>query len=380
MHPILRLAAAGAAAVAATALAAAPASAHEPHRHGDDGGPAVFVQTDAVGGNAVVAYHRAADGRLRQAARYPTLGRGGVLGGSVVDHLASQGALQYDREHRLLYVVNAGSDSLTVFRVHGTELRRLQVIGTGGSFPVSIAVRGRLLYVLNARAGGSVQGFVRTDDGRLARMWSWHRDLGLDAAATPEFTHTPGQVSISPDGRALLVTTKAGSNAVDVFRLWRSGAPAQQATVTSLPGTVPFAVDYDRAGHVVLVEAGTDAVATFTLRGDGRLVPLDTAATGQQGSCWIVTVHDAVYISNAGSATLSGYRLGHRGALAPLGTTATGAGTVDAAATADGRYLYVQTGAAGGVDAFRVHRDGSLGPIGSVLVPGAAGAEGIAAG
>jgi hypothetical protein len=51
---------------------------------------------------------------------------------------------------------------------------------------------------------------------------------------------------------------------------------------------------------------------------------------------------------------------------------------VDAAASPDRRFLYVQTGAAGGVDAFRVNADGSLTPAGSVTVPAAAGAEGIA--
>ena len=41
--------------------------------------------------------------------------------------------------------------------------------------------------------------------------------------------------------------------------------------------------------------------------------------------------------------------------------------------------LYVQTGAAGTVDAFAVHADGSLTAVGSVVVPDAAGAEGIVA-
>ena len=63
-----------------------------------------------------------------------------------------------------------------------------------------------------------------------------------------------------------------------------------------------------------------------------------------------------------------------------LGNTATDAGTVDAAASSDGRYLYVQTGVKGGVDEFRVGANGSLTAIGSVVVPGAVGGEGIVAG
>ena len=67
------------------------------------------------------------------------------------------------------------------------------------------------------------------------------------------------------------------------------------------------------------------------------------------------------------------------GALAPIELTPTGAGTVDAAASADERFLYVQTGAAGGVDAFSVAPDGTLSALQSVIVPGAVGGEGIAA-
>ncbi|MFJ5310154.1 hypothetical protein [Streptomyces sp. NPDC088350] len=73
-------------------------------------------------------------------------------------------------------------------------------------------------------------------------------------------------------------------------------------------------------------------------------------------------------------------RVGSRGELTALGNTATDAGTVDAAASSDGRYLCVQTGAKGIVDEFRVGKDGSLTAIGSFVVPGAVGGEGIGAG
>jgi 6-phosphogluconolactonase (cycloisomerase 2 family) len=52
---------------------------------------------------------------------------------------------------------------------------------------------------------------------------------------------------------------------------------------------------------------------------------------------------------------------------------------VDASVSSDGRFLYVQTGGTGTVDEFRIHADGSLGSIGSVLVPSAVGGEGIVA-
>ena len=76
---------------------------------------------------------------------------------------------------------------------------------------------------------------------------------------------------------------------------------------------------------------------------------------------------------------MSGFASGPGGSLSLLGNTSTDAGTVDAAATPDGSFLYVQTGAQGHVDAFRVNADGSLSPIGSVTVPDAVVGEGIVA-
>jgi hypothetical protein len=92
---------------------------------------AVFVQTDNTSGNQVVAYYRAPDGTLSPAGTYATGGLGGVLAGSVVDHLASQGSLSYDPGHGLLYAVNAGSDTVSVFAVNGDRLALRQVLSSG---------------------------------------------------------------------------------------------------------------------------------------------------------------------------------------------------------------------------------------------------------
>lgn len=120
---------------------------------------AVFVQTDNVAGNQVVAYHRNVNGTLVPAGSYSTGGLGGVLNGSVVDHLASQGSLTYDPQQDLLYAVNAGSNTVSVFSVRGDQLALRQIVPSGGTFPVSVAVHGTSVYVLNGLSA-NVQGFV----------------------------------------------------------------------------------------------------------------------------------------------------------------------------------------------------------------------------
>ncbi|MDJ0346644.1 hypothetical protein QMK19_37115 [Streptomyces sp. H10-C2] len=156
----------------------------------------MFAQTDNTAGNQVVAYHRGADGRLAQAGVYNTGGLGGALDGAVADHLASQGSLTYDPRHALLYAVNAGSNTVTVFSVDGDRLERRQVVASGGRFPVSVAVHDDVVYVLNTLNGGSIQGFT-VEGGRLRSHADWNRCLGLDPKATPQFVNTPGR-SASP--------------------------------------------------------------------------------------------------------------------------------------------------------------------------------------
>ena len=369
------------AALAAAALFAAPAAVAADAHHAPGaraqlhGTSSVFVQSDNTAANTVVAYARAADGTLAQKGVYATGGKGGMLAGTVADHLASQGSLAYDRHHQLLYAVNAGSDTVTVFAVHGTHLRRVQEISSGGSFPVGVTFHGDRVYVANTLGGGSVQGFVRTGE-RLVKVPSWHRDLGLDKA-----TSAVGQISFTPDGSKLVVTTKASGQSIDVFPLdGAHGGPSARPVVTSTPGAVPFGFAFDSAGRIRVTEAGTDSVGTFTVGRDGGLTAKGTVPTGQTATCWAVTAGDHLYVSNAGSGTLSGYRVGAQGQLTALGNTATDAGTVDAAASSDGRYLYVQTGVKGVVDGFRVSPKGALTAIGSVVVPGAVGGEGIVAG
>lgn len=367
---------AGAAALAAAALFGATATAANATT-GEDGTATgtVFVQTDALTGNAVVAYDRLADGTLRQAGTYATGGDGLQLTGSVADHLASQSSLA--RAGGSLFAVNGGSDTLTSFAIVGDRLVRRQVVGTRGDAPVSIATHDNRVFVLNARDGGSIQGYLNLG-GYLVPVPSWHRALGLDPNATPEFTHTPAQIAFTPDGTKLVISTKGNTSAFDVFAATPFGL-SSAPVVTPVPGAVPFGFQFDAAGHLVASEAGTNSVATFTVGGDGRLTPLATVATGQAATCWIVVDGQYVYASNAGSGTLSGYRIGADGSLTPVGVTPTHAGTVDAAVSADGGSLYVQTGVAGMVDEFHVGGDGSLTAIGSVLVPDAAGGEGIVA-
>ena len=296
-HPV-RLASAG---IAAALLAAAPTAASA-HDTGHDPGHLVFVQTAEATGNTVIEYERTSDGGLAERGEYPTGGLGGTLDGAVADQLASQGSLTYDESTRLLYAVNSGSNTITVFSVQGDQLVRRQVVASGGDFPVSVAAHGGLVYVLNARGGGSLQGFVQKG-GHLVAVPAWHRELGFDPTATPEFVSTPAEVAFTPDGGRLVVSTKADGNSVLVFRVGWLGLSATPVVNTDV-GAVPFGFVFDRAGNLVLTEAGTGTVSTYRILADGTLRSLDTEVTGGQAVCWVTGANGVFYVSNTGSDTI----------------------------------------------------------------------------
>jgi 6-phosphogluconolactonase (cycloisomerase 2 family) len=371
---------AGSTLVTAAAATAAPGRAG--HRTGD--AHAVFVQTNAESGNAILVYRRDAHGTLTRVDRVPTGGLGGSEPGAVVDPLASQGSLTYDGRHHLLYAVNAGSDTLTVFRVHGTRLARREVIGTGGHLPVSVGVARDVVYVLNAGGDGSVSGY-RVRDGRLTRIAGSTRSLSLGNPAAPPFLSSPSQVVVTPDARTVLVATKTHGTIVG-FRLSGHGWPSTHPLVTSAPdGSVPFALDFDRGGHLLVAGAAGGALS-YDVEGNGALTPLSGfVANGQAATCWTALAHGYLYAANAGSATISSYvdRHGVLSLLAPSGVAAqTDAGPVDLAASPDGRFLYQLATGAGAVDEYRVGADGSLTRIGTVTglgIDDGHGSEGIAA-
>jgi 6-phosphogluconolactonase (cycloisomerase 2 family) len=370
----------GAAAVAATALLVTAASAGaaqsaNPGAHLGNGHE-VFVQTDNLSGNTIAVYDRSPDGTLIPAGTYATGGDGGQLTGSVVDHLASQNSLAYNAATRELFAVNAGSDTISVFQVDGGRLHLRQVISSGGTFPASVAINGDLVYVLNSTGGGSIQGF-RLSGGELSPIAGSWRSLGLSPTATPQFVNTPGDIAFSPNGSQLLVTTKANTDAIDVFAIDSSGQPSQTPVVNTEPEQVPFALAFT-GQQLNVAQAGSDSVAGFTLNGDGTLTPTFSVATGGLATCWLVADGSALFAGNAASATETSILASSSGALSVTATTATDPGTVDAAVTPDGRYLYVQTGANGVVDEFSVGASGSLTELGSVTVPNGAGGEGIA--
>jgi 6-phosphogluconolactonase (cycloisomerase 2 family) len=361
----------------AAALAGAQASFAQ-GGHGKGHRKVVFVQTNETSGNRVVVFDRGGDGRLSQAGVYPTGGVGGVATpGTESDHLASQGSLVYDPEHRVLLAVNAGSDTVSALRVHGDRLRLVDVEGSGGQFPASIAVHDGLVYVLNAGGTGIVQGFRLGRHG-LTSIPGSARSLGLANTDPPNFLTSPGQVGFTPDGSKLLVTTKASGSAIDVFAVGSDGRLSATPVVTPSATPVPFSFTFSPAGRLVAGEAGASSVTTYAIQAAGTLTDPKSQSDGQVALCWIERVRGFYFVSNTGSNTLSAFQVDASGQPSLLSAVAatTNPGPIDLASSDE--FLYAQTGTNGTVDEFHVASDGTLEPLGTVAgLP--SGMEGIAA-
>jgi 6-phosphogluconolactonase (cycloisomerase 2 family) len=369
-----RLLLAGLVLLVATAPGAAQALSKPPP---SSSGPVVFVQTNEPSGNRILVYDVAGGGQLTPAGSNATGGNGGVAApGSEPDHLASQSSLVYDAGHSLLFAVNAGSNSVSTFSVRGDQLTLASVVGSGGQFPNSIAVSGNLVYVLNAGGTGIVQGF-RIGGAALHAIPHSTRSLGLSNGNPPDFLTAPGQVGFTPDGRQLLVTTKAAANTIDAFQVLPNGRLSETFVPNPSATPVPFAFTFTPTGRLAAGEAKLSDVTTYAVQPDGTLADPRSQTDNQMALCWILRVGQYHYVSNTASNTLSAFRITTDGQPLLIGTVAgTQAGPIDLTSPTGTSFIYAQTGS-GTLHAYHVNSDGGLTAVGAIpeLPPGM---EGIA--
>jgi 6-phosphogluconolactonase len=187
---------------------------------------------------------------LTYAAAFPTGGTGNGTGG---DSLGSQGALVL--QSGFLFAVNAGSNDISMFQVTGDGLVLLDKVASGGKLPVSIAVKGQLIYVLNAGGTPNISGVVIDPETRhLFALPNSQRPLTGGAAANPAELH------FSSDGESLLVTEK-GTQTIDSYRIDFLGY-AVGPTAISASAATPFGFDVTRRGYAIVSEAGSGAVSS----------------------------------------------------------------------------------------------------------------------
>jgi 6-phosphogluconolactonase (cycloisomerase 2 family) len=336
--------------------------------------------TNDADANEVIAFDRTPYGTLQGSRRYSTGGRGS---GGKVDPLGSQGSLTLSDDGSLLFAANAGSGTVSTFRVLGSRLLLTDRVNSGGSEPNAVAQHGKLVYVLNTAGSSSVVGF-RVANGQLTRIADSQRFLSGNFVESASLAFTP-------DGKFLVVTERATNN-IDVFNVLADGR-LSPITVNPSAGPGAFSVAIAPNGAVLVSETGaggpaSSAISSYNIAADGKLLPVSVSLpTLGAANCWNVVTPDGrfVYTSNAGTSSIAGFEVGAHGELRAIGSTIVGvnpqgSANLDITISADGHFLYSLNGATGAVGMFAIAHDGSLVNLGvRGGLPAAAGLNGIAA-
>jgi 6-phosphogluconolactonase len=328
----------------------------------------VYTETNAAGGNAVLAFSRDGDGRLTPVGTFSTGGLGSGAG------LGSQGAVILTDHGHLLLAVNAGSNDISVFRVRGGgRLTLTDRTHAAGATPISLTASGDLVYALDAGGAGNIAGF-RLAGGDLHPIPGSQRPLSGS-------TTGPAEVAFSTDGRYLVVTEKTTSQ-LDTYRVDRHGRAGAPVTTAS-SGPVPFGFAFDSHDHAIVSEAANSALSSYRLGAGGAAVVSASVATGGNAACWVAVSPDGrwAFDSNAHGGTISSFSVARDGTLAlahsVAADTGTGSTPLDLAVTPDGGFLYVVVAGANNLGGYRIRAVGSLATVpGTTALP--AGATGIA--
>ena len=377
---------------------------------------AVYTQTNDQAANSVVVFNRLANGKLQKRQSVSTGGKGSAQSvgcGPGCPILDSQTAVVVSDNGRLVFAVNAGSDTVTSFRETPAGLKRVSQLASGGDMPESLALHGSKLYVLNVATEtangttGNIYGLRVSPSGGLTPIGS---SRTLANAAPPDHSADARAIGFKRNGKVLVVTEIAGGfmsaagppGRIDTFVV---GTDGKAGPAVSHPSTqpFPFGFEFDNRGHLVVTNiidptpgaTTIGGVATYNVSDAGVVTPLDAKPAGGILPCWVVVTNDGrhVYVVNTGAghpAPVTYFSLSKSGVLTPR---APAAGSLpgefartDAALSRDSKFLYVLApsvgpGSPSHIDAYRLAANGSMKLVGST--PAGAdlgkGATGLAA-
>jgi 6-phosphogluconolactonase len=318
----------------------------------------VYVNDNTAATNTVAGFARHADGTLTALPGSPFATGGAGTGAAV----ASQGSLQRSADGRFLLATDAGSNQISVLRIHSDgSLAPVDKVASGGVQPVSIAVHGPLVYVANAGAGGnSYSGFLLGPLGRLHPLRGSTIDL-------PDGSQ-PGDILFSPDGTRV-AATRVNTSLIDSFRVRFDGRlSAAPGSPIAAQGLGPFGSEFRPTNsHQLFVSnahdgPGKGTVSAFSVDNLGGLTSIGNSPFPdlQTAPCWVEISHDGRYLFavNTAVSTISRYSIAPNGTLTLLGSTPlknpVGLAPVDARLDPSGRTLSVVDGGGNSITTFAV--------------------------
>jgi 6-phosphogluconolactonase (cycloisomerase 2 family) len=381
-------------------VAGASAAHHEPNLAPG----AVFTSTNTVP-NRVLAYNRAGNGQLTQVQDIPTGGDGRPAANppaftsfQVLDSMGPVNLGDDGDNKPCLFVVNAGSNSVSSFRVRPDGLQLADQKLSGGTRPASVTSTTRgpgklIMYVLNSdNDSASIRGFRVSGSCVLTQI------LGSDRAL-PSQTSVPATVRFDEEGRHLAVAERyapgpapVGDGDIVVYPVDSSGVTGAPVINPSADRT-PYGLDYSHHNDILSVtNEHVDAppfpnstVSTYRQLANGTLVHLDTEPS-PGAACWNLFTNDGklLFVTNPvgklvpGSANVLSFSVDHNGQMTRVDQQNTPFEAIDNALSHDDKYLYVLSSNVltpevleSAISAFAINKHtGALTPIDEETIPG----------
>jgi 6-phosphogluconolactonase (cycloisomerase 2 family)/pSer/pThr/pTyr-binding forkhead associated (FHA) protein len=374
----------------------------------------IYTESDSgePNSNVVLALAYGQNGSLRPLAvrEYPTGGTGDVLTlGKSAGAWAGNGQVTLSPDHKLLFAVNQGSDTISVFSVNAATGDLTPVPGSpfpsGGHAPISANFNGQYLVVANHGFVTGQQPGIPSRTGyasfSVSPSGALHQiSTVLDPAAAPIDTDS------SPSGN-IVFSSGFQSFKIHVLQLAANG---QLTTAPGSPASFPASVTAGRKAPSVLppqavglpfgvainpspskpyvyyVAAIAGRVAVYRYDQSGRLTFVSQATDSGLGGCWTAITSDGrfLYVADSGTRSVAVYAVSpagdHLTEIQNIHTPSDGT-TQNLAVDPTNHWLYVlanhqdsdfprpMSAYGNFVDAFKIASDGTLTPISSVALP-----------
>jgi 6-phosphogluconolactonase len=334
----------------------------------------LYAQTNETN-NMIVHLVRAADGTISVKNRTATGGMGinGIKPGTTAptgNSLVSQNAVAISQDKTLLFAVNAGDSSVSVFAIDQatgdlTLKKSTKLLGTE---PTSLAFRNGFLYVMFQSGANQLGSYAVQADGSLAQ-------LGLQNL--PLLGATPTQVVVSPDANFVVVSAGTGSNTVVSYPMNKDGSLGSAVVNTSGINT-PFAGAFASSSVYLSSDIAGKALASYTFNNAGLTTLIGSVASGEGAPCWLVVTPNGkfAYVGN-GAGSVSSYAVSGTGTLTLLNARAAfeagpapGANSVsgDSWISADGKFFYADYLGDDKIVAYSIGADGAITKLNEVVI------------
>lgn len=319
----------------------------------------LYTESNATGSNEILMYKINSNGSLNAQGTVATGGAGTGM------PLGSQGAVTLDNDREWLYAVNAGSNSISSFKVNNNgSLTLASTVGSRGTMPVSVTVHGNLVYVLN-RGSDNIHGFEIGSGGVLNPIPGSGKPLSGTGVDAP-------QISFTPNGDLIVVTEKA-TNKLSTFKVKNDGS-VQSGVFTNSVGQTPFGFDFGRDDNMIVSNAvggGAGAGSATSYRNGSNAVPQavnGARANYQSAPCWVaVTKYGRfAYVTNTASNNISSYYVAPWGGLYLVESNAasTEMGPLDIIVGENNYYVYVVNSGSHSIGTYHRNFFGGLSSMG----------------